>query len=169
MTISPVSFATDRRIHIGIAVRALDASVAFYRTLFDQAPTKLRADYAKFEVAEPPVNFTLNVVPEAPAVPPPAQHFGIQLKDTDVLKAVHERARAAALDSRVEDARTCCYAVADKVWLRDPDGHQWELFVTLQADADVHSLPPAEPSPTAEPPADPADVDEPCCAPTCCT
>ena len=168
MTISPVSFATDRRIHIGIAVRALDASVAFYRTLFDQAPTKLRPDYAKFEVAEPPVNFTLNVVPEAPAVPPPVQHFGIQLKDTEALQAVHERARAAELDSRVEDAGTCCYAVADKVWLRDPDGHQWELFVTLQADADVHSLPPADPPKAAHQP-EPTDAGPPCCAPSCCT
>jgi hypothetical protein len=25
---------------------------------------------------------------------------------------------------------TCCYARQDKIWVRDPDGTPWEIFVT---------------------------------------
>ena len=31
---------------------------------------------------------------------------------------------------------TCCYAVQDKVWVADPDGNRWEVFVVTDADAD---------------------------------
>ena len=34
-----------------------------------------------------------------------------------------------------EEATACCYAVQDKVWAVDPDGHKWEVFVVLEADA----------------------------------
>lgn len=161
---SSVEFATERRVHIGIAVHDLDASIAFYRTLFDQAPTKVRPDYAKFEVAEPPINFTLNLTPERPDAPHPTQHFGIQLKDTDALQVMHERATGNGLGAAVEEARTCCYAVSDKVWLEDPDGHKWELFVTLQSDSAVHSIPARKIAAVDE-----ASEDAPCCEPTCCT
>jgi len=59
---SAVQFATNSRVHMGFAVRNLERSVAFYRTLFGQEPTKTRPRYAKFEVAEPPVNLALNEV-----------------------------------------------------------------------------------------------------------
>lgn len=49
---SAVQFATNSRIHMGLAVNNLERSVAFYRTLFGQEPTKTRPGYAKFEVAE---------------------------------------------------------------------------------------------------------------------
>ena len=26
----------------------------------------------------------------------------------------------------------CCYALQDKVWVRDPDGNEWEVFVVLK-------------------------------------
>lgn len=162
MSKSTVEFATERRVHIGIAVHDLETSIAFYRTLFDQEPTKVRPDYAKFEVPEPPVNFTLNLTADRPGAPPPAQHFGIQLKDTDVLEAMHARATANGLAAAVEDTKTCCYAVADKVWLQDPNGHKWELFVTLEADTEMHSIP-SDPPPAVE------ATDAPCCEPTCCT
>ena len=53
---SAVHFDTESRIHMGLGVKNLDRSVAFYTTLFGQGPTKTRPRYAKFEVAEPPVN-----------------------------------------------------------------------------------------------------------------
>ncbi|MNL88760.1 Cadmium-induced protein CadI [compost metagenome] len=28
----------------------------------------------------------------------------------------------------------CCYALQDKVWVTDPDGHQWEIFFVIQGD-----------------------------------
>ncbi len=161
---SAVSFSTARRIHIAIAVRDLDSSVKFYSTLFDQEPTKLREDYAKFEVAEPPVNFTLNTFSGEVTTPPAPQHFGIQVKDTDVLAELRSRLSAAGLQSITEDATTCCYAVADKVWVADPNGHKWELFVVLDADAEVHSIPGALGTGVPD-----LEGETPCCEPACCT
>ncbi len=57
---SAVEFPTPTRLHVAVAVRDVAAAIPFYRTLFGQEPTKVRADYAKFEVLDPPVNFSLN-------------------------------------------------------------------------------------------------------------
>ena len=53
---SAVDFPTPTRLHVAIAVRDIARALPFYRTLFGQEPTKLRPDYAKFEVLDPPVN-----------------------------------------------------------------------------------------------------------------
>jgi hypothetical protein len=26
---------------------------------------------------------------------------------------------------------SCCYALQDKAWVRDPDGNEWEVFTVL--------------------------------------
>lgn len=59
---SAVQFDTNSRIHIAFAVKNLDQSIAFYRILLGREPTKTRPCYAKFEVADPPVNLALNEV-----------------------------------------------------------------------------------------------------------
>ena len=41
---------------VQLAVSDLDRSIAFYRAFFGIEPSKVRADYAKFEPADPPVN-----------------------------------------------------------------------------------------------------------------
>ena len=110
MTQSAVAFETPTRIHIAIAVTDVSRSVEFYRTLFGQEPTKLRDEYAKFEVADPPVNFTLNLAPgsSAPSMP---QHFGVQVKSTDAVADAKARMDATGLPLDVEDNVTCCYSV----------------------------------------------------------
>lgn len=149
---SAVQFETDSRIHMGLAVQNLERSVAFYRTLFGQQPTKTRPRYAKFEVAEPPVNPALNEVGGATGPNNPVAHFGIQVKTSAAVAKVAERLREAGLETAVEDNVTCCYAVQNKVWATDPDGNKWEVYVVLDNDAARH------PSPSA------------CCAdrPDCC-
>ena len=158
MTESVVTFATPTRIHIGVGVTDVEASVEFYATLFDQDPTKLRDDYAKFEVVDPPINFSMS----RSSVPAPrdqgTQHFGIQVKSTDAVAAMKTRLEARGLQTLVEENVTCCYARQDKVWAVDPDGHRWEVFVVLDADSPVHTIPTEQPK----------AGDEPCCAPTCC-
>jgi catechol 2,3-dioxygenase-like lactoylglutathione lyase family enzyme len=76
---------------MGLAVKDLEKSVAFYRTLFGQKPTKTRPHYAKFEVAEPPVNLSLNEVGGDTGPNNAVAHFGIQVKSTEAVKAVAER------------------------------------------------------------------------------
>lgn len=135
---SAVTFATDSRIHMGLAVRDLKRSVAFYSTLLGQGPAKSRAHYAKFEVAEPPVNLALNEVGGATGPNHPVAHFGIQVKSTVAVDRIATRLAAAGLETAVEDHVTCCYAVQNKVWATDPDGNKWEVYVVLDDDAEQH-------------------------------
>ena len=135
---SAVQFPTNSRIHMGLAVKSLERSLAFYRTLFGQEPTKTRPGYAKFEVAEPPVNLALNAVGGTTGPNNPVAHFGIQVKSVAVVGAVARRLREAGLATRDEENVTCCYAVQNKVWATDPDGNKWEVYVVLD-DARLHS------------------------------
>ncbi len=134
---SPVEFATDTRIHVALEASELESAIAFYRTLFDQEPTKVKPGYAKFEVADPPVNLALNAAPRARKAGG-ASHFGVQVKSTDAVARAKQRFEAAGLPIETEEQVTCCWAVQDKVWVRDPDGNAWEVFVVLDADAAVH-------------------------------
>jgi catechol 2,3-dioxygenase-like lactoylglutathione lyase family enzyme len=128
---SAVQFATEFRIHMGLAVHDLQRSIAFYRTLLGREPTKVRPGYAKFEVAEPPVNLALNQVREAVGTAHPVAHFGIQVKSSDAVRSAAERLAAAGFPTEIEQQVTCCYAVQNKVWTADPDGNRWEVYVVL--------------------------------------
>jgi len=151
---SVVEFPTRMRPHIALATRDIDRAVEFYTQLFGQAPTKRRSDYAKFEVHEPPINLSLNLAPEVVEPRFPA-HFGIQVKSTAEVLAARVRMMSAGHAVRDEEAVTCCYAVQDKVWITDPDGHPWEIFVVTEAESEVHSRAPADPARAAA---------SPCCA-----
>ena len=136
---SAVQFETDSRIHMAFAVEDLEKSVAFYRTLFGQGPTKTRPRYAKFEVAEPPVNLALNQTGGETGPNNRVAHFGVQVKSTAAVGVVAERLAKAGLGTAVEDNATCCYAVQNKVWATDPDGNKWEVYVVLDNNAASHS------------------------------
>jgi catechol 2,3-dioxygenase-like lactoylglutathione lyase family enzyme len=135
---SAVQFETNSRIHMGIAVRNLDRSIAFYQTLFGQGPSKTRPRYAKFEVAEPPVNLSLNEVSGETGPKNPVTHFGIQVKSSDAVSQVAERLAKGAIFTRVENQVSCCYAVQNKIWATDPDGNKWEIYVVLDNDGSQH-------------------------------
>src|SRR5688500_15448356 len=92
---SAVEFETDSRIHMGLALKCLERSVAFYRSLCGQEPTKTRPRYAKFEVAEPPVNLALNEVGGDTGPNNPVAHFGIQVKTTELVKVIANRLKIA--------------------------------------------------------------------------
>jgi catechol 2,3-dioxygenase-like lactoylglutathione lyase family enzyme len=118
------------KAHLAINVRNVAQSIAFYRKMFGIEPSKVRSGYAKFDVQNPPLNFTLNEVPfkDAGAL----SHMGIQVGSTaDVLSVRQEWARAG-LVTRDEMQTDCCYATQDKTWVHDPDGNEWEVFVVLQ-------------------------------------
>jgi predicted enzyme related to lactoylglutathione lyase len=46
------------KAHIAIHVQNVANSIDFYRKLFGIEPCKVRTGYAKFDVANPPFNFT---------------------------------------------------------------------------------------------------------------
>jgi catechol 2,3-dioxygenase-like lactoylglutathione lyase family enzyme len=134
------------RPHVALAVTDLEASIAFYRALFESEPAKVKEGYAKFDLQRPGLNLSLNQTDRSAGTPTP-MHFGIELDSTDAVAEAKERVAAAGLRiDRIEDQVTCCYAVQDKFWLVDPDGHEWELFTVL-SDADSYG-----PVPTAATP-----------------
>lgn len=119
--------------HVSLNVSNIDASVAFYEKAFAVAATKRRPGYAKFDLEGPSLNLTMT---EAPRTGVNASHFGVQVATTDDVLEAKARFDAAGLRTRTEEDTACCYAVQDKVWIEDPDGNSWEVFV-VKADAPV--------------------------------
>jgi catechol 2,3-dioxygenase-like lactoylglutathione lyase family enzyme len=118
--------------HVSLNVSNIDASVAFYEAAFGVTATKRRPGYAKFDLAEPSLNLTMQV---APRTGTNAAHFGIQVaSEADVAEA-RARFERAKLTTRTEENVSCCYAVQDKVWVEDPDGNAWEVFF-VKGDSD---------------------------------
>src|SRR5438874_2404959 len=117
------------KAHLAINVRNVEQSIEFYRKLFGIEPSKVRTGYAKFDVENPPLNFTLNQVPfkDAGAL----SHMGIQVASSADVLAIREQWAAAGLFTRDEMQTDCCYATQDKTWVHDPDGNEWEAFVVL--------------------------------------
>lgn len=132
------------RVHINFTVSDIDAAVNFYSRLFGAEPSKRKADYANFRLDAPALHLAL-VAGAGDAGP--HRHYGVELFEHTQLEAMHARAKAAGLSTRVEEQITCCYAVADKFWADDPDGNAWEFWV--RTDDDGATL---EPSATGEAP-----------------
>lgn len=118
------------KAHLGINVRDVEASIAFYKKLFNLEPAKVRKGYAKFDVQNPPLNFTLNQVPFGGAGA--LNHLGIQVASTEDVLAIRQQWLDRGLPVRDEMGTDCCYAVQNKSWVADPDGNEWEVFVVLK-------------------------------------
>lgn len=118
------------KAHLALNVSDVTASIDFYRKLFGVEPSKVRTGYAKFDVQNPPLNFTLNQgsVPSRGAL----SHLGIQVRSTEDVLATRQRWNEVGLLTRDEMQTNCCYATQDKTWVRDPDGNEWEVFVVLE-------------------------------------
>jgi catechol 2,3-dioxygenase-like lactoylglutathione lyase family enzyme len=116
--------------HLAINVKNVETSVEFYKKMFGIEPSKVKTGYAKFDVQNPPLNFTLNQVPfgERGAL----SHLGIQVASTEDVLAMREQWHEAGLVTRDEVQTNCCYATQDKTWVHDPDGNEWEAFVVLK-------------------------------------
>ena len=125
-----VEGVTALKAHLAINVNDVKRSLEFYRKLFAIEPSKVRTGYAKFDVQNPPLNFTLNEVPVANRGA--LSHLGIQVSSTEDVLAVRQRWTSAGLLTRDEMQTNCCYATQDKAWVTDPDGNEWEVFVVLK-------------------------------------
>jgi catechol 2,3-dioxygenase-like lactoylglutathione lyase family enzyme len=123
------------RPHLALTVTDVSRSLAFYRALFGIEPAKVEAGYAKFEITDPGLNFTLNEGERNSLGA--LNHAGIQVSSTAEVLAAGERLVAAGLATFEEMDTTCCYARQDKILISDPDGNPWEVFTTLEdVDAD---------------------------------
>jgi len=140
---------TAVKVHVAIYVKEIGKSIEFYKSLFGIEPAKVRKGYAKFDVANPPLNFSLNerAISETGGL----SHMGIQVRSTEDVLALREQWVERGLIPRDEMQTTCCYALQDKAWVRDPDGNEWEVFAVLEDNLPEKSA--GESS---------------CCADTCC-
>jgi catechol 2,3-dioxygenase-like lactoylglutathione lyase family enzyme len=130
--------------HVSLNVTDIDASVAFYEKAFGVPPSKRRPGYAKFDLVSPMLNLTMQ---QAPRTGVNASHFGVQVERTEDVLEAKRRFESTGLATFSEDDVSCCYAVQDKVWITDPDGNAWEVFV-VKGDASVMQSRPAETSGT---------------------
>jgi catechol 2,3-dioxygenase-like lactoylglutathione lyase family enzyme len=146
-----------KRLHVHVSVKDLDASVRFYSQLFATAPIVHKSDYAKWTLEDPRANFAISQRDGRPGV----QHLGIEVEDRVELAEVYARLGRAEGPVIEEGERSCCYAHSEKSWINDPQGIQWETFLT-SGESCVYGE--DETRPRAEREASAA-----CCAPSCCS
>jgi len=142
------------KVHVALNTPRFDESVRFYRTFLGLDPVKLKPGYAKFDVAEPELNLTLNASADTAAGAGALNHLGIQVSSTAAVKEAADRLKHEGLATFEEENTDCCYALQDKVWVTDPNGYRWEVFVVKVGDT--------QPQLTA------ASSTDACCASTCC-
>src|SRR5438477_4028885 len=116
-----------RKVHVALNVTDVNRSVAFYRAMFGVDPVKWKPGYAKFDVAEPPLNLTLNYdgeIGDRGAL----NHLGVEVANSSDVLAAKKRLTEAGLATFNEMNVDCCFALQDKVWVTDPNGYRWEIF-----------------------------------------
>lgn len=115
-----------KRFHVHVSVKDLLASIRFYRELFNAEPVVVKGDYAKWMLDDPRVNFAISQRNSTTGV----EHLGVQVEDRSELIEVYERLKRARGPIIEEGATTCCYAQSEKSWIEDPQGVEWETFLT---------------------------------------
>ena len=115
-----------KRLHVHVSVNDIPASIRFYRELFDAEPSIIKDDYAKWMLEDPRVNFAIS----RRAGPTGVDHLGIQVEYHAELGEVYARLKKAEGPVIEEGETTCCYAQSEKSWIRDPQGIEWETFLT---------------------------------------
>ena len=115
-----------KRLHVNVSVTDLDASIGFYSSLFDTEPVVLKADYVKWMLDDPRVNFAITTRGSNKGI----DHLGIQVENETELSEVYSRLQTAGAPVIEEGETTCCYANSEKSWIFDPEGIAWETFLT---------------------------------------
>jgi catechol 2,3-dioxygenase-like lactoylglutathione lyase family enzyme len=117
------------RPHLSLDVRDVPQSVAFYEKVFGVPPQKQAADYAKFDLHEPALNFSLVASTGKIST---VGHLGIEVDSAEDIAAWKERLQEKGILEKVEENIACCFARQDKLWFSDPDGNAWEVFTVLE-------------------------------------
>ena len=114
--------------HVSLYVDDIDAAVDRYRKILGVEPAKVRHDYAKFELVDPPVILSVN----KGGRPGTLSHLGIRYPGTADVASETVRTKHEGLQVLRQASATCCYAKADKFWVEDADGVRWEMYALLE-------------------------------------
>ena len=125
--------------HVSIYVKDIPTAVEHYTKILGLEPAKVKADYAKFEIANPPVIFSLTLG----GGPGKVSHLGIRYPGTGEVATEMVRVKNQDIPMLEQKGTTCCYAKADKFWVRDTEGMPWEFYTLLE---DVEAETAADPS-----------------------
>lgn len=120
------------RVQLALNVSDTDSAVDFYSKLFATEPAKRRPGYANFVITEPPLKLVLI---ENPGAAGKLNHLGIEVESSEQVVQVSDRLQQTDLPVTPKTQSTCCYALQDKVWLKDPDGAGWEVYAVLEDSA----------------------------------
>lgn len=118
-----------KRFHVHLHVDDIGKSVAFYSKLFAAEPARIEADYAKWMLDDPRINFAISTRGATTGV----DHLGLETDDAQELAELKARAEAASMTLLDAGEATCCYARSDKHWITDPQSVAWEHFRTLES------------------------------------
>ena len=116
-----------KRFHVHVAVHDLDQSIRFYSALFGTEPAVKKADYAKWMLDDPRINFAISNRRAKAGI----DHLGLQAETGDELEQIGTRLAQADVSTTAQKGANCCYAKSDKYWTVDPQGIAWESFHTL--------------------------------------
>ena len=128
-------------MHLALNVGDIQQSMRFYEDFFGVAPDKVRPDYARFNVANPPLVLSLNTEGEVKKGNR-LSHLGIRVSSGNSLDAASERLKASGYTLKEELGVVCCHARQDKFWVKDPDGNSWEFYIVtddMQEPSDVNT------------------------------
>jgi catechol-2,3-dioxygenase len=115
-----------KRLHVHVSVEDLTRSIRFYSTLFAAEPPGPKSDSAQWMLEDPRVHYAISQRGNEAGL----RHLGIQVEDRAELADVYSRLQRAEAPILEEGATTCCYAKSEKSWIADPQGIQWETFLT---------------------------------------
>ncbi|HEY0983684.1 ArsI/CadI family heavy metal resistance metalloenzyme [Schlesneria sp.] len=121
------------RFHLSLNVSNLEHAVPFFTKLLGTAPAKQRPDYAKFELASPPL--VLSLEPRSPQEFGSLNHLGFRFADAKSLVEVQRQLEILGIKTQREEGVECCYAKQTKFWVNDDDKRLWEFYV-LEGDID---------------------------------
>jgi hypothetical protein len=126
-----------KRFHVHVVVENLETSIGFYSALFGATPAKRKADYAKWMLEDPRMNFAISTRGTKTGV----DHFGLEVDSDEELDMLRKQMKEPELLPIFDEGKTtCCYAMSDKSWTLDPNGIAWETYHTM-ADAELFNAP----------------------------
>lgn len=116
------------RVQLALNVNDIDEAVDFYSRMLGVTPAKRKPGYANFAVEDPPLKLVLI---ENAGAGGSLNHLGVEVASSGDVQRASRRLAEQGLTGRPEESVDCCFALQDKVWVKDPDGAPWEIYTVL--------------------------------------
>ena len=116
---------TAMRLQLALNVKDLDQAVDYYSRMFGTEPHKRRPGYANFAIDNPALKLVLF---ENPGATDRINHLGVETQSQEELDSAIDRLTDAGLADKLEEDSTCCHAVQNKIWSKEPEGIAWEWY-----------------------------------------